>query len=69
MSTIVVDTDNQNLEKVLIYLKELNIKFELIPDNKPYNIDFVKKIEKSRADLKNGKAKSITLEELDKLWK
>jgi hypothetical protein len=69
MSTIVVDTDNQNLEKVLMYLKELNIKFELIPDNNPYNSEFVKKMEKSRADLKNGKAKSITLEDLDKLWK
>jgi hypothetical protein len=44
-------------------LKSMRIAFQL---EKPYNKEMVKKIEKSRAEYKSGKFKSINT---DDLWK
>ena len=50
------------------FLKALNIKFEMAKES-PYNPEFVTKIEKSRKDFKDGKGKTVTISELEKLWK
>jgi hypothetical protein len=46
-------------------VKAFKIKFEV----KPYNNEFVAKIEKSQQDYKNGKGTVVTLDELNSLWK
>ncbi|UXE66074.1 MAG: hypothetical protein KA713_16665 [Chryseotalea sp. WA131a] len=49
-------------------LKVLKIKFE-VANESPYNPAFVAKIEKSRKDFKLGKGKTVTIGDLQKLWK
>jgi hypothetical protein len=50
------------------FLKVLKIKFEIAKES-PYNPVFVAKIEKSRKDFKSGKGKTVTISDLEKLWK
>jgi len=50
------------------FLKALNIKFEIAQES-TYNPSFVAKIEKSRRDYKAGKGKTVTVRDLEKLWK
>lgn len=47
------------------------IRFELSKEKEKdsYNIEFVKKIQQGDEDLKDGKGRSVTLDELEKLWK
>ena len=45
------------------------IKFELSKEQSPYKPEFVKKIEQGDKDLKNGKGRKVSIEELDNLWK
>lgn len=59
---------DDKFEALKAVLKALKIKFEITKD-KPYDPEFVAKIEKSRQDFKEGKGRKITLEELDSLWK
>ncbi len=49
--------------------KALKIPFEKIEDKSPYNPEFVAKILKGDADIKAGRGRKITIEELDALWK
>ncbi len=52
------------------FMKALKIKFEVSKNTEsPYDVDFVKKIQQGDEDLKNGKGKKITLEELERLCK
>ncbi len=60
------NTNEVNTLKAL--LKVLNIKFEVAKES-PYNPAFVAKIEKSRKDFKAGKGKTVTVKELENLWK
>ncbi len=53
------------LESLKAFLKALKIKFE-ISKEEVYNNDFVEMIQKGDEDLKNGKGKTI---DLDNLWK
>ena len=57
-------TDQENALKA--FVKALNIKFEVAKE-KPYDADFVAKIERSRKDYKDGKGKVKNLDELNKL--
>lgn len=50
------------------FLKALKIKFE-VSQEKPYDPEFVAKIQKSRQDYLAGKGKTLSVEELEKLWK
>ncbi len=45
------------------FVKALKIKFE-IPNERPYNEDFINKIKKSREEIKEGNFKKINKEDL-----
>lgn len=62
--------DIGQIDAIKAFMKALKIKFEVSKEvEKPYNADFVKKIKQGDEDLKNGKGRAVTLEELDSLWK
>ncbi len=62
--------DNEQIEAIKAFMKALNIRFEFINDTeRPYNEAFVEKIKQGDVDMKNGEGRTITLEELDSLWK
>jgi len=47
----------------------LKIKFELSEGKSPYNPEFIKKIQQGDEDLKGGKGRTVSLDELNGLWK
>lgn len=51
------------------FLKELKVPFEKASKESPYNPEFVKKILQGDEEIREGKGKKITIEELNKLWK
>jgi phosphoribosylamine-glycine ligase len=57
--------DASQIEAIKAFMKALKIKFEL----SPYNTEFVNKIQQGDKDLKNKKGRTVTVEELDHLWK
>jgi hypothetical protein len=58
------------VEAIKSFMKALIIKYELSSETKsPYNEAFVKKIKQGDEDLKNGKGRTVTIEELESLWK
>jgi hypothetical protein len=58
------------VEAIKAFMKALKIKYELSEQvESPYNATFVKKIKQGEEDLKNGKGRIVTIEELDSLWK
>ena len=61
--------DASQIEAIKAFMKALKIKFELSKEQSPYNPEFVKKIEQGDKDLKNGKGRKVSIEELDNLWK
>ncbi len=61
--------DDSQIQAIKAFMKALKIKFELSKKESPYNPEFVKKIKQGDEDLKNGKGRTITLDELDSLWK
>jgi hypothetical protein len=62
--------NNTQITAIKAFMKAMKIKFELSEEEKsPYNPEFVKKIKQGNEDLKNGKSRTVTLEELDNLWK
>lgn len=63
--TITIKSKNQKkLRRIKDFLKELDVDFDETDD--VYDKDFVKKIEKSREEIKKGETKKIAL---DDLWK
>lgn len=66
MSTITLSYDarNSSAKNLVNFLKTLD--FVIVSDSDGYNDEFVKKIEKSKEEAKNGKAKTIKTEDL---WK
>ena len=65
---IIVHPDDDKVESLKAFLKALKIKFEIAPKS-TYNEDFVEMILKGDKDIKAGKGRKITLEEIDELWK
>ena len=62
--------DSSQIEAIKAFMKALKIKFTLLKDEpKPYNPEFVKKIKQGDEDLQNGKGRTVTMDELDSLWK
>jgi len=62
--------DASQVEALKAFMKALKIKFELSQgDASSYNPEFVKKIQQGDKDKKNGKGRTVTLDELDALWK
>lgn len=65
-STLIAHPSNANeLEIIKAFFKALKIKYEITKEDTSYNSDFVKKIEQGDKDLKEGKGRKVTLEELD----
>lgn len=45
METIIIETEGQNLEKIKVFLKEMNVSFKTkTKKEKPYNPEFVKMV-------------------------
>ena len=58
------------VDAIKAFMKALKIKFEVTKETKnPYNKDFVKQIQQGDEDLKNGKGKKMTIEQLERLCK
>jgi phosphoribosylamine-glycine ligase len=55
--------DASQIEAVKAFMKALKIKFE-ISKEKPYNPEFVAKIEKSKQEFKDGKSIRVKKEDL-----
>ena len=61
-------TDNSQIDAIKAFMKALKIKFEVSKETKsPYNPEFVEKIKQGDEDLKNGKGRLVTIEELENL--
>ncbi len=65
---IVHPTTADQINALMEVVKTFKIKFE-ISNEKPYNAEFVAKILQGDEDLKAGKGRKVTLDELDSLWK
>ncbi len=61
--------NNEQLNALKAILKALKIKFEVKKAEEPYNTVFEEKIIKSRKDYNAGKGKTVTLDQLNDLWK
>lgn len=61
--------DESQIEAIKAFMKALKIKFELSKDESPYDPEFVAKIKQGDEDLKNGKGRKVTLDEIDSSWK
>lgn len=60
--------DASQIEAIKAVIKAFKIKYEIAKAT-PYDPRFVKKIKQGDEDIKNGKGRAVTLEELDGLWK
>ena len=60
--------DISQVEAIKAMMKAFKIKFEMVK-SKPYDSEFVKKIQQGDEDFNAGKGRTITLEELNSLWK
>lgn len=61
--------DKEQFTLVEASLEALKVPFEKAKDKSPYNPEFVKKILKGDKDIKDGKGRKITIDELNDLWK
>lgn len=61
--------DASQIEAIKAFMKALKINFELEREKSPYRPEFVEKIRQGDEDIKNGRGKRVTLEELDALWR
>ncbi len=66
METIIIRSAGKKLQKVKAYLKSLDIAYKVAEPESPYDPEFVKKIQESQEDLKNGRVRRISL---DDIWK
>ena len=66
---IAYPTTTEQINALKAVVKALKIKFEVRKQEKPYDPEFVAKIQKSRQDYKEGKGTVMTVEELNELWK
>jgi hypothetical protein len=67
MTTFTIHTeDKEQLNALKAFMKALKIKFEMSNDDKPYNPDFVAKIEKSKKQIQEGKFTRVDINDLDK---
>jgi len=70
MEAITIHPKNKKQYSVIeTFLKELKVPFEKTSKESPYNPEFVKKILQGDKDLKAGKGRKVSIDELNKLWK
>lgn len=68
MTTFTKHTDDkEQLNALKAFMKALKIKFEMNNDDKPYNAEFVAKIDESRRQAKEGKVTRVKKEDLQNL--
>jgi hypothetical protein len=56
--------DISQIEAIKAFMKALKIKFEI--GEKPYNPEFVAKIQRSEEDFKNGKFRTVKAKDINK---
>jgi hypothetical protein len=66
METIIIRSAGKKLQKVKAYLKSLDIAYKVAEPESPYDPEFVKKIERSIQQVKEGKVTRIKPE---RIWK
>jgi hypothetical protein len=65
MTTFTIHTDDkEHLNALKAILKALKVKFE-VSEDKPYNPEFVAKINQSIKQVKEGKTTKLNMEDLD----
>ncbi|WP_392437942.1 DUF2683 family protein [Cruoricaptor ignavus] len=64
-----LDVNTEQMKAIEEFFKKLKIRFEFSKEESGYDEEFVEKIQQGDEDIKNGNVKSITLDELDALWK
>ncbi len=70
METVLIHPKNkEQLAAIKAFAKALKMEFETKIEESPYNPEFVKKIQQGDKDMQRGKGRTVTLEELDSLWK
>jgi hypothetical protein len=70
MTTFTIHTENkEQLVALKAFMKALKIKFEMNKDDKPYNPEFVAKIEKGKKEIAEGKGIKMSTKDIDNLWK
>jgi len=66
MTTFTIHTDDaEQLKALKAVLKALKIKFKVGKEEKPYDPEFVTKIQKSQKQLREGKSTKISTNQLD----
>lgn len=65
MQTIIVHAESDKVKKIIAFLESINASFETSGKDSPYDPDFVKKIENSKKQYKEGKSTSIAKEDLE----
>jgi hypothetical protein len=68
-NTLIVHPSAENFDALVAFMTALKIKFEVPKGNSPYKEDFVTMVQQGDKDLKNGKGKKISIDDLDQLWK
>jgi hypothetical protein len=66
MSTIIVHAGPAKVEMIKEYLTSIHVPFVTEEEKSTYNPDFVKKVERSKKQAKEGKVTQIKVENL---WK
>lgn len=70
MTTFTIHTeDKEQLNALKAFMKALKIKFEMNKENKPYNSEFIAKIEQSKKEIQEGKGIKMSAKDIDNLWK
>jgi hypothetical protein len=74
MDTIIIHTDGSKTKALTQFLQAFGVKYDLIEkkrneDSHIYDEKFVAEILQSKEDKLNEKGSTVTIEELDALWK
>ena len=70
MTTSTIHTENnEQVNALKAFMKALKIKFEVGKEETSYNPAFVAKITEGRNEIKAGKGISMTVKDIDNLWK
>lgn len=66
METLIIRSEGKKIEAIKAFLEAFGISFEIKKEDEGYDPDFVAKIRESEEDLKAGRVRKVTL---DEIWK
>lgn len=70
MEAITIHPKNkEQVTKIEAFLNALKVPFKKSSNESPYDPEFVNKILEGDKDLKEGKGRRVTIDELNQLWK